>query len=233
MKIDLNRAAGENEPLEHTELLMPLVSSANIACGGHAGSAESMRECIRLALQNSVRIGASPGLPPGADGAALQPRELATLLLLQVSGLETLARGLGARLHHIKLHASLRPLMEEKEALRESCLKLLQECWPTAILYAPAGGALALEAREHGFTVWNEIFLDRQYLPSGQPLPSGEPNAFLTSKDELLERLKLVRDQSLRAADGTLLRLEAQTFSIEAEGPRALEFAAAARHFPW
>lgn len=233
MKLDLNCAAGENEPLEHTELLMPLISSANIACGGQAGTAGSMRGCILLALQYSVKIGAHPGLPAGMDPGSLDAEDLTTRVLLQVSGLETLARGLGARLHHIKLHASLRDAVQEKEPLRRAYLRLLQECWPTAILYARAGGILAREAREQGFTVWNEVFLDRRYLPNGELIPAGQPDALLTSKEELLERLKLLRAQGLKAADGSLLQFEAQTLSIEAHSPRALEFAAVTRHFPW
>src|SRR5690606_38314038 len=110
MKIDLNCDLGENEPFEQTEWLAPLVTSANIACGGHAGSADSMRACIRLALQYGIKVGAHPGLPQGAgfgrEERPVSASELSTLVLQQVSALETMAGTLGAKLHHVKLHGA-------------------------------------------------------------------------------------------------------------------------------
>src|SRR5262245_34454854 len=138
MKADLNCDLGEGEPLEQTEALMPLITSANIACGGHAGSADTMRACIRLALQYGVRIGAHPGLPQretlGRSPADISPTDFVTLILQQVSALETMARTSNARLHHIKLHGALYHRVEEHKPLRQAYLSIISECWPTTII---------------------------------------------------------------------------------------------------
>lgn len=236
MKIDLNCDLAEGESLEQMEWLAPLVSSANIACGGHAGNVDSMRACIRLALPYGIKLGAHPGLPSDGFGEVERPvseGEMATLVLQQVSALQTLARTVGAKLHHVKLHGALYHMVETHEPLRRAYLDLMQECWPTMILYARAGGLFLSEAEKRGFSVWHEVFLDRQYLPSGELVPWSEPHALLTSKDELQERLTLLRDHKLKAVDGTLLRVEPQTISLHASSPHAVEFAAVARHFSW
>lgn len=237
MKIDLNCDLGENEPFEQTEWLVPLITSANIACGGHAGSTGTMRACIRLALQYGVKIGAHPGLPQGPgfgrERAEISASALTTLVLQQVSALQTMAGTLGAQLHHVKLHGALYHLMETNEPLRRAYLDLMQECWPTLLLYARAGGAFSSEAQKRGFFVWNEVFLDRQYLPSGELVPRHEPNALVTSKEELKERLELLRGNEIKAADGSLVKVQWQTLSLHADSPQAVEFAAIARHFSW
>lgn len=237
MKIDLNCDLGEDEAFEVTEWLAPLVTSANIACGGHAGSADTMRACIRLGLQYGIKIGAHPGLPQGAGfGREERPvngPELATLCLQQVSALQTMAGTLGAKLHHVKLHGALYHLVEQNEPLRRTYLDLMEECWPTVLLYARAGGVFAVEAQKRGFFVWEEVFLDRNYLPSGELVPRGQPNALVTSKDDLQERLTLLRENKLKTVDGSLVAVQPQTLSLHADSPHAVEFAAVARHFTW
>lgn len=237
MKIDLNCDLGENEPFEQTEWLAPLITSANIACGGHAGSADSMRACVRLALQYGIKIGAHPGIAQG-EGFGRQPAEitaseLSTLVLQQVSALQTMAATLGAKVHHVKLHGALYHLVENHESLRRTYLDLMQECWPTTVLYARAGGACATEAQKRGLFVWPEVFLDRHYLPSGDLVPRDQPNALLTSKEELKARLNLLRQNAVKAVDESLVKVHPQTLSLHADSPHAVEFAAVARHFAW
>ena len=237
MKIDLNCDLGENEPFEQTEWLAPLITSANIACGGHAGNAESMRACIRLALQYGIKIGAHPGIFQregfGRAPADLSSSELATLVLQQVSALQTMADTLGARLHHVKLHGALYHLVENHQSLRQTYLDLMQECWPTVFLYARAGGVFGTEAQKRGFFVWHEVFLDRNYLPSGELVPRDQPNALVSTKEELQERLNLLREGFVRAVDGSRVKVHPQTLGLHADSPHAVEFAAVARHFSW
>src|SRR5690242_9126772 len=110
VKFDLNCDLGENEPAARTAVLMQYVSSANIACGGHAGGVRSMRAAIRLAVRNKVRIGAHPGFYDrpnfGRLAQPLTPTEFEVLLLQQISALERIARETDAQLHHIKLHGA-------------------------------------------------------------------------------------------------------------------------------
>ena len=196
-----------------------------------------MRACVRLALQYGIKIGAHPGIPQGKgfgrEPAELSSSALSTLVLQQVSALHTMAATLGAKVHHVKLHGALYHLVEKHEPLRRTYLDLMQECWPTVLLYARAGGSFAHEAQKRGFFVWQEIFLDRNYLPSGELVPRDQPNALLNSKEELKERLKLLRENVVKAVDGSLVKVHAQTLSLHADSPHAVEFAAVARHFSW
>ena len=236
MKMDINCDLGENEPFSLTEAVAPFITSANIACGGHAGTADTMRACIRLALQHGLKVGAHPGLKDehfGRRPCSISAEQLATLLLQQVSALETLAGTLGAQVHHVKLHGALYHAVDADESLREACLGLLQECWPSLIIYARAVGAFAREAQARGHFVWQEVFLDRNYRSSGELVARGEPDALLGKPEELQERLELLRGKKIRTIDGQLLAVEPQTLAIHADSPRALEFAKIARQFGW
>ena len=127
MKLDLNSDLGEGEPIARTRALMRWITSANVACGGHAGDAKSMQRCVRLAKQCGVRLGAHPG--PWSRGdfgrSAIQitPEEFELLLLQQVGALERVARANGARLHHIKLHGALYHASEAQTEIGECYVK--------------------------------------------------------------------------------------------------------------
>ncbi len=224
MKIDFNCDLGENEPPARTAELMQIVTSANIACGGHAGDVETMKACLRLAEQHGVKIGAHPSLPDragfGRGAGPVSASDVKLAVLHQVSALETLAGTTGATLHHIKLHGSLYHLTEEDETLCDAFLSLIEECWPSVMLYALAGGRVVAGARRRGLRVWEEAFLDRAYLPNGQLVPRGEPGALLNSEIELRERLTLLfKESRLKCTDGTFLKLQAQTLCVHADTP--------------
>src|SRR5947207_3188028 len=124
MQLDLNCDLGEGEPLSRTQTLMRSISSANIACGGHAGSLQTMLRCVRLAKECHVRLGAHPGAWDresfGRKALRIAPDELGILLLHQVSALEKVARSMGVELHHIKLHGVLYHATESQQGLARS-----------------------------------------------------------------------------------------------------------------
>ena len=121
MKLDLNCDLGEGEPLPRTRVLMRWVTSANVACGGHAGDLKTMKACARLARQHGVRLGAHPGPWSRSDfgrgPVRIAPDEFELLLLHQVGALERVAQANGVRLHHIKLHGALYHVSEGNEAV--------------------------------------------------------------------------------------------------------------------
>lgn len=222
MKVDINCDLGENEPPARTEELMRLVSSANIACGGHAGNVESMKACLRMAEQHGVKIGAHPGLPDragfGRGEAKVTAAELRVAVLQQVSALETLTTTIGTGLHHVKLHGALYHLTEDDAELRDGFLSLMEECWPSALLYALAGGKVVEGARARGLRVWEEAFLDRGYLASGRLVPRGQAGALIESETEMRERLlSMVKEGRVKCVDGTFHRLHPQTLCIHAD----------------
>src|ERR1041385_2748764 len=151
MKLDLNCDLGEGEPLARTRALMRWITSANIACGGHAGDVKSMEACVRLAKQFGVRVGAHPGPWDrddfGRGSVRMTPDELELLLLQQVGALERMARAHRVPLHHIKLHGALYHLSETDSALGRRYLECVGRWWPSAKIYARAGGAIKQRAR--------------------------------------------------------------------------------------
>jgi UPF0271 protein len=226
MKRDLNCDLGEGEPSRRTAALMRYITSANIACGGHAGDAGSMRQAVRQALKQNVYIGAHPGLNDGArfgrEPAAISSTEFETLLIQQVSALETIARAEKGELHHIKLHGALYHITEINTDLRRTYIRVLSKYWPRLIVFAGVGGKVLSAARDAGLRVWPEGFLDRGYSPDGNLVPRGKANALL-NRSEFRGRLR-----SLRAGKMPNL-LAARTWCIHSDTPHAVEFARLAR----
>ncbi len=232
-QLDLNCDLGEGEPATRTRALMRLVSSVNVACGGHAGTARSMETCVRLAREHRVHLGAHPGLAdPAGFGRAEQsvtPAGLELLLMQQVSALETVARSLHAPLHHIKLHGALYHLTEKDPSLSRIYLNVVARWWPRIVLFVRAGGPLAQRARRAGLKFWEEVFADRGYASDGSLLPRGAPGALLTDLAHVRDRLnRLTVTGEIVAKSGEVLQLKPRTVCIHSDTPDAVRLARAA-----
>lgn len=227
VKFDLNCDLGEGE--KRTAALMRRISSANIACGGHAGDVDSMRATVRLALDHGVHIGAHPGLCDpenfGRRELPISVAEFRTLLLQQVSALERIVRDAGAKLHHIKLHGALYHMVESQASLRRAYLETVREFWPVAIIFSLAGGSVAHAAARLNLRCWGEGFLDRSYDDATHLTPRDQVGSVL-SKREFLQRIEsLVRTGEVLTKTG-LVNLAAQTWCIHSDHPRATSYAA-------
>jgi 5-oxoprolinase (ATP-hydrolysing) subunit A len=227
MNFDLNCDLGEGEPRARTEALMRVVTSANVACGGHAGTVETMERCVQLAKNYKVRLGAHPG-PTDRSGfgraeVEITSSELELLLLHQVGALERIARAHRIKLHHIKLHGGLYHATERDEQLAKAYLNVVRRWWPRVVVYALAGGTVARVA--NGVEVWEEAFLDRNYWDDGTLVPRSESNALLKTRDEVRNRIKYVADGVVVSVNGKPIKLNPRTFCIHADTPRAIEFA--------
>lgn len=235
--IDLNSDLGEGEPAVHTAALMAGIDSANIACGGHAGSVDTMSRCLDLAAHHGVHAGAHPGVPGTGGfgrvaGARLSPGDLRALLHDQVGPLMALAaaRLPGRELHHIKLHGALYHATDADPDLADAYLDEVARSWPGLRFYARAGGTVAREAEARGLPVWGEAFLDRGYAADGTLVPRNRPGALLTTVEEVRARLADLRErEGCRAIDGRWIPLRARTFCLHGDTPRALDFLAAIR----
>lgn len=227
MKLDVNCDLGEGEPLARTRALLRWVTSANVACGGHAGDARTMRACVRLARQFGVRLGAHPGpwsrSDQGRGVVRLTPAELGLLLLHQVGALENIACAEGVKLHHIKLHGALYHASDADERLARQYVAAVRRWWPAAIIYARAGGRVVRAARREGVRVWEEAFADRGYRADGTLVPRREPNALLTRTADVRERLIRLREHGeIIAVSGEPIKLRAQTLCVHSDTPRAV-----------
>jgi 5-oxoprolinase (ATP-hydrolysing) subunit A len=234
MQFDLNCDLGEGEAPARTRALMKYITSANIACGGHAGDVTTMRRCVRLALASKVRIGAHPGPWSRGDfgrGAfAVTEAELELLLLQQVGALERITRSEKSRLHHIKLHGALYHATEREPKLAAAYLKAVRDWWPHLIVYAQANGTVAGLARRARVEVWREAFLDRSYRDDGSLVPRGEPGALVTRLSDVLDRIRsLTLQKAVNTASGKVLRLHARTICIHSDTPNAPRIARMAR----
>lgn len=229
--LDLNCDLGEGESPARTRALMRLITSANVACGGHAGGVRSMQRCVRLALQYSVRLGAHPGWADGFGRGEMRPtaEALELLVVQQVSSLMTVAQGLGATLHHVKLHGSLYHAAESDPVLARALVRTMHRWFPRVRLYALAGGQVVCRARDTGVPVWEEGFMDRGYRDDGTLVPRGIPGALISDVRQVQQRLVDVRNGlGIETVSGGRLALWPQTWCVHSDTPGAVGIARAA-----
>jgi UPF0271 protein len=227
MKLDLNCDLGEGEPPARTRELMRHITSANVACGGHAGDVASMTRCVLLAKQCGVKLGAHPSLWSRGDfgrgEACLTPEEFELLLLQQVGTLDLIARARGVRLHHVKLHGALYHVTERNSVLRHAYLAALRSYWPGLRAYSLAGGAVFQDAKRARVEVWQETFADRAYRDDGKLVPRVEPGAILTDEGEVMQRVKaVVRSGTVKSISGRPIAIAAQTLCVHSDTPNAV-----------
>ncbi len=184
--IDLNADLGEGG--SEDEALLGLVSSANVACGGHAGDEQTMRRAIELTLAAGVALGAHPSYEDrehfGRRALVLPLNQVTDLVRRQVGELAGLAEELGARLNHVKPHGSLYNQADRDGPLAAAVVDGIVSISPELILYAPPEGKLAAAARAAGLTVCAEGFADRRYLEDGSLMPRAEPGAVISNVEE-------------------------------------------------
>jgi UPF0271 protein len=219
-RIDLNADLGEGAGAD--ALLLPWVTSVNIACGGHAGDATSMRQASAQAVQQGLRLGAHPSFEDrehfGRRPLQPAPGPLHSQLCRQIEALLEAAQAEGAHLHHIKPHGALYNQAAEDPVLAQALLR----CWHTLgghwVLFALAGSPLVGWARDAGLTVWEEGFADRRYTPEGRLRPRSLPGACIDEPDEALSQgLRLALGQPLSGE----LCLRPRTLCVHGDGPQA------------
>ncbi len=234
MKLDLNCDLGEGEPRALTRALMRCVTSANVACGGHAGDLETMADCVDLAKQFGVRLGAHPGPWSRGDFGRgplnLAASELELLLVHQVGALERLARRKRVHLHHIKLHGALYHASESDEEVARAYVAAIRAWWPRCVVFARAGGTVVRLARRVGVRVWEEAYLDRGYREDGTLLPRSEAGAILDDGRVVKRRLEhWLAGREIETVSNLPLALRPQSLCLHSDTPKAVQFARLAR----
>jgi len=232
MRLDLNCDLGEGESTAKTRTLMRAITSANVACGGHAGNLRSMEFCALLARENRVRLGAHPGLASefGRGRADISATELELLLAKQISALAAVAGSTRIRLHHVKLHGSLYHAADKDRGLARAYLNTVARLWPRLIVYARCGGLIHKLAKAHGVTVWPEAFIDRAYQNNGSLVSREDPRALITSSAEVAERIQMLATRGeLRSITGEVIALDPKTLCVHSDTANATKIAAVAR----
>lgn len=224
-RIDLNCDLGEGSGNDAE--LMPLITSANIACGAHAGSLDTMIETVELAAKHRVMVGAHPGyfdlVNFGREERAITPAEASRLVLMQIEQLYEVA---GSRLRHVKLHGALYNQVARDPLLAEAVVSDLARLWPDLILYALSGSHFARAASARGLRVAEEVFADRTYQPDGSLTLRSEPGALITNEDAMVAQvLSIVQRGVVRTAGGTEVPIIGETICLHGDTPDAVAFA--------
>ncbi|MDI1335549.1 MAG: LamB/YcsF family protein [Lacunisphaera sp.] len=226
--IDLNCDLGEGAG--HDAELMPLITSANIACGLHAGDAATMRRAVEQALRHRVALGAHPSLNDrehfGRRELKVLPDEAHELVLTQTRLLQVIARQCGGRVAHVKPHGGLYNLAARDAALAAAVADAVHEADPRLILFGLAGSELIRAGQARGLRVAREAFADRTYQADGSLTPRPQPNALITDEDAAVAQvLRMVRAGKVRATDGTEASIQADTICLHGDSAHPVEFA--------
>jgi UPF0271 protein len=232
--IDFNSDLGEGAGTEMA--LMPLITSANIACGGHAGNENTMRTTVELAIKNKVAIGAHPGYPDrerfGRVPMDLPARELIEAVRQQIESLMRVASRMGARVTHVKAHGALYNQAERDAATARNIIFGIQAVTGghELVILGPPGSAMVQEATGMGMKVAREGFVDRAYEADGTlQSRSIAGSVFTDPADAVRQALSFVKDGGVAAVDGTFLKLDVETLCLHGDTPGAPEIAQAVR----
>jgi UPF0271 protein len=226
--IDLNCDLGEGSG--HDAELMPLVTSANIACGIHAGDVDTMRAAVRLAQLHGVAIGAHPSLNDrknfGRREMPLTPHEAHLFVLTQTKLLRIIAHQCGARLAHVKPHGALYLMAARDQILAEAVANAVFEVDAHLVLFALAGSQLAKAGRARGLRVASEVFADRTYQPDGSLTARSRADALITDENVAVAQvLRMVREGRVRATDGTDVPVDPDSVCLHGDATNAVPFA--------
>ena len=226
--IDLNCDLGEGAA--HDAELMPLITSANIACGGHAGDAATMRATVALAQRHGVAVGAHPGFMDRANFGRRElpvgPEAVHELVLDQIRRLQALAP-----LRHVKPHGALYNMAAREPALARALVDAVYEADPRLILFGLAGSHVIAAAEACGLPVASEVFADRTYQADGALTPRTQSDALITDVAVAMAQVRrMVREGKVRATDGTDVLIRADTVCVHGDGANPVEFARRLRH---
>ena len=230
--IDLNCDMGESFGpwvMGNDEAILAQVTSANIACGFHAGDADTMFTTVKAAIAAGVAVGAHPGTPDlqgfGRRVMALGAAEVYNLVVYQVGAMQGFCKALGTRLHHVKTHGALYTMTGKDPALAKAVAQAVHDIDPSLLVYV-ANANMAEAAQTLGLPVAFEIYADRSYQDDGTLTPRSQPHAMIEDVDQAIAQVKrMVLEGKVRALSGRDVAIRADTLCIHGDQPGAVVFA--------
>ncbi|MBI3048474.1 MAG: LamB/YcsF family protein [Acidobacteria bacterium] len=236
MRVDLNADVGEGRlgALGQDPALMPSITSANVACGFHAGDPGVMRATVALAREHGVAVGAHPGFPDlegfGRRELQVSPRDVEDFVVYQVGALAAIAAAQGIRLQHVKPHGALFNMAVRDRALADAVARAAAVLDRELILFGLPGSELVTAGERAGLRTAREGFADRAYGPDGTLVPRAEPGAVIHDPEVVVRRaLRMVREGTVEAVDGSRVPLVIDTLCVHGDTPGAAELAARIR----
>lgn len=229
LNCDLGESFGRYQLSEQADILK-YVTSANVACGFHAGDPSVMRQTVEMALENDVKIGAHPGLPDlvgfGRRHMAITPQEAYDMVVYQIGALQGVLATFQATMQHVKPHGALYNMAAKDQELAAAIAQAVYEVSPSLILFGLAGSELTKAGEKIGLRTAHEVFADRTYQADGSLTSRSEENALITSDEEAIAQVvRMVKEGKVRSVQQQDVTLLAHTICIHGDGEHALTFA--------
>ena len=218
------------EGMGNEKELMPFISSANIACGYHAGDAATIKEVINICLHYNVNVGAHPSFFDrenfGRTTMQLSPQEIYTLVIDQLAIIKTITLECGAILHHVKPHGALYNLAAKDMITAAAIANAVKDFDKKLIYFGLSGSVMIKEAAKIGLQTADEVFADRTYQVDGTLTPRTQPNALIKDKAAMLHQvMQMINENIVTTVTGEQIFIKAATICIHGDGEHAVAFA--------
>ncbi|MBP1971148.1 UPF0271 protein [Virgibacillus natechei] len=230
--IDLNTDLGESYgayKIGQDDLIMQYISSANIACGYHAGDHNVIHHTVKQAIENKVGLGAHPGLQDligfGRRPMTVSSDELYNLIIYQVGAVQTFAHLYNNEINHVKPHGALFNMASQDKEMAHVIAQAVYDINPSLILFGLSGGQLVKMGKKVGLRVAEEVFADRTYQPDGSLTTRTEANAMIEDPGEAVSRvIRMVTEGKVETVDGSDIPIKADTVCVHGDEDKSLEF---------
>ena len=230
--VDLNSDLGESfgaYTIGCDELVLPLVTSANVACGFHASDPVVMKKTVEMAAGAGIQVGAHPGYPDlmgfGRRNMAVTPDEAKAYVLYQLGAMSAFCRAAGLPMQHVKPHGALYNMAGKDYALSKGICEAIREFDSGLIVLALSGGELLRCARDMGLRAASEVFADRAYEEDGSLVNRRKEGAMITDEDLAIERvIRMIKERKVTAVTGKDIPIQADSICVHGDGPKALAF---------
>ena len=224
--LNINCDLGEGLNNEH--IIMPLIDSCNIACGGHAGDSGSMIECVEISIKNNVKIGAHPSYPDkinfGRKKIDISPSELSYSIISQIESLEIIADSYGLELNHIKAHGALYNQMIIDAELSNFYLDTIKDFKNECSLYIPYKSEIEKIALKEGFSIIYEVFGDRNYNDDLSLVSRNNENALITDPESVVSHIKTIKEtETVKTINGNYKKIKFDTICIHSDTNNSIE----------
>ncbi len=233
LSVDLNCDLGESYgifKIGNDSEVLKHITSANIACGYHAGDHNVMMETVKMAKAHGVRIGAHPGFADlhgfGRREMKMSAEEIYNLIIYQIGALSAIAKACGTMVVHVKPHGALYNIASKDKEIADAVATAVADVDPSLTLFGLAGSSLVKAGKERGLVVAEEVFADRTYQQDGSLTSRTQSNAMIHDPDLAISRvLRMIREGKVESVDGTDIEMKADTICIHGDEPQALHFA--------
>ena len=231
-RVDLNSDLGESfgaYTIGCDDKVLPLVTSANVACGFHASDPVVMKKTVEMASNAGIQVGAHPGFPDlmgfGRRNMSVTPEEAKAYTLYQLGAMNGFCRAVGMTMQHVKPHGALYNMAGKDYALAAGICEAVREFDPELIVLALSGGELLRCAQDMGLRAASEVFADRAYEEDGSLVNRRKEGAMITDEDLAIERvIRMIKEQKVTAITGRDIGIKADSICVHGDGPKALAF---------